>query len=158
MQRVKIKYRTFFLLWRKCLLRRQMLHYLCYIDLYLVHVQYKQRRGGCSSIHLGTTINYYRSVCRGYLNMCFLWNTATCSRPCTRLMRSISACMGTRLPYIARNFRGLKFSRFSRINDEPRKFYPPKFYLRLRVVRTATITVCRNVQVVDHFLLHTTNR
>ena len=33
------------------------------------------------------------------------------------------------LPYtVARNFRGLKFSRFSRINDEPRKFYPPKFY------------------------------
>ena len=35
---------------------------------------------------------------------------------------------------IARNFRGLKFSRFSRINDEPRKFYPPKFYLRLTYV------------------------
>ena len=30
--------------------------------------------------------------------------------------------------YIARNFRGLKFSRFSRINDEPQKFYPPNFY------------------------------
>ena len=28
----------------------------------------------------------------------------------------------------------------------------------LRVVPTATITVCRNVQVVDHILLHTTNR
>ena len=27
---------------------------------------------------------------------------------------------------IARNFRGLKFSRLSRINDEPRKFYSPK--------------------------------
>ena len=35
---------------------------------------------------------------------------------------------------IARNFRGLKFSRFSRINDEPRKFYPPKFYLWLTYV------------------------
>ena len=35
---------------------------------------------------------------------------------------------------IARNFRGLKFSRFSRINDKPRKFYPPKFYLRLTYV------------------------
>ena len=35
---------------------------------------------------------------------------------------------------IARNFRGLKFSWFSRINDEPRKFYPPKLYLRLTYV------------------------
>jgi len=29
---------------------------------------------------------------------------------------------------MARNFRGLKISRFSRINHEPRKFYPRKFY------------------------------
>ena len=35
---------------------------------------------------------------------------------------------------IARNFRGLKFSRFSRINDEPRKFYLSKFYLQLTYV------------------------
>ena len=32
------------------------------------------------------------------------------------------------------------------------------FFKALRVVHTATITVCRNVQVVDHILLHTTNR
>ena len=29
---------------------------------------------------------------------------------------------------MARNFRGLKISRFSWINHEPRKFYPRKFY------------------------------
>ena len=36
---------------------------------------------------------------------------------------------------IARHFRGLNFSRFSRINDEPRKFYPPKFYHDFTYVR-----------------------
>ena len=40
---------------------------------------------------------------------------------------------------IARNFRGLKFSRFSRINDEPRKFYPPKFYLRCARMQSSKI-------------------
>ena len=34
---------------------------------------------------------------------------------------------------IARNFRGLKFSRFSRIRIIPRKFYPRKFYPRPRI-------------------------
>ena len=35
---------------------------------------------------------------------------------------------------IARNFRGLKFSWFSGISDEPRTFYPPEFYLQLTYV------------------------
>ena len=39
---------------------------------------------------------------------------------------------------MARNFRGLKISRFSRIRHEPRKFYPRKFYpLSFLTTRTA---------------------
>ena len=36
---------------------------------------------------------------------------------------------------MARNFRGLKFSLFSRINREPRKFYPRNFTSACRGVR-----------------------
>jgi len=38
---------------------------------------------------------------------------------------------------MARNFRGLKISRFSRINHEPRKFYPRKFQSHVLCIRSA---------------------
>ena len=62
----------------------------------------------------GTSIHYRSSQCCQQFMLLFL-------------LKNFNYC-------IARNFRGLKFSQFSRINDEPQKFYPPKFYLWLTYV------------------------
>ena len=49
---------------------------------------------------------------------------------------------------MARNFRGLKISRFSRINHEPRKFYPQKFYPRTAHTQCVVLLVSTRPSVV----------
>ena len=43
---------------------------------------------------------------------------------------------------MARNFRGLKISRFSQISHEPRKFYPRKFTLKFFLIMHTAHTQC----------------
>ena len=49
---------------------------------------------------------------------------------------------------MARNFRGLKISRFSWINHEPRKFYPRKFYPRTAHTQCVVLLVSTRPSVV----------